>query len=254
MIVAGLDVGAQTIKAVILKDGAIVGQAKGLIGLNQRESVERVLAEAISQSRCSRDSIQRVVATGAAGERVSLTKEHITELVAAARGAIRCFPSARTIIDVGAEGARGARCDARGTVTDYVTNEKCAAGAGTFIEAMARALEVPLDRFGEISLTSSSKIPMNAQCVVFAESEVVSLIHAKTSKADIAKAVHDAVASRVSCMVRRIGVEKEVVLIGGVAHNPGFAESLKVALGAELLVPQNPEFISALGAALVAAA
>ena len=104
-----------------------------------------------------------------------------------------------------------------------------------------------------MSLRSTQSVPMNAQCTVFAESEVVSLLHAKTPKEDIARAVHDAIASRISSMVRRVGIEPEVALVGGVAHNVGFTDSLKRDLGMELLIPPDPEFVGAIGAALVAA-
>ena len=118
---------------------------------------------------------------------------------------------------------------------------------------MARALEVPLEEFGPLSLKSDKAVPMNAQCAVFAESEVVSLVHAKTSKPDIARAVLDAIASRIVSMVRKIGVEKDVVLIGGVAKNPGFVESMKRALETDIIVLEEPEHVGALGAALMAA-
>ena len=134
-------------------------------------------------------------------------------------------------------------------------NEKCAAGAGAFIEAMSRALEVDINMMGELSQKSTKKIPMNAQCTIFAESEVVSLIHQKTAKEDIIRAVHDAIADRNTSMVRQIGIEKEVALIGGVAKNLGFVDSMNRNLGFDLLVPNDPvspEFVTALGAAVVA--
>jgi benzoyl-CoA reductase subunit D len=146
------------------------------------------------------------------------------------------------------------KTDAEGKATDFAGNEKCAAGAGSFAEAMSRALQLTLKEFGEASLRSEKSIPMNAQCTVFAESEVVSLIHSATPKEDIAKAVLDAVASRVCAMVRRVGIEGEVVLIGGMGHNPGFVRSLKDAMGVDQVsLPELPEYVSAVGCALIAA-
>ena len=118
---------------------------------------------------------------------------------------------------------------------------------------MARALEVKVEDMGPMSLKSTNTIPMNAQCCVFAESEVVSLIHSKTSKDDIAKAIHDAIAGRISSMVLRIGVEKDVVLIGGVALNSGFQPPLEKELNTDIIVPEHPEYVGALGAALITA-
>jgi len=120
-------------------------------------------------------------------------------------------------------------------------------------EAMARALEVPLEKMGGLSLKSQNAVPMNAQCAIFAESEVVSLIHAKTPKEDIVRAVHDAIASRITSMVRRVGIEREVALVGGVARNVGFVKSMKDDLELEILIPEDPEFVGALGAAIAAA-
>ena len=139
-----------------------------------------------------------------------------------------------------------------GKVKDFVINERCAAGAGTFVETMARALEIEVEDMGSMSLKSTKTIPMNAQCAVFAESEVVSLIHSRVAKEDIARAIHDAMAGRIASMVLRVGVEKDVVLIGGVALNSGFLPPLQSELNTKLTVPEFPEYVGALGAALIA--
>ncbi len=156
--------------------------------------------------------------------------------------------------DVGAEAARAAKFDEKGSVQDFAINDKCAAGAGTFIEAMGRALETPLAEMGPLALISTNPIPMNAQCAIFAESEVVGLIHAKTEKKDISRAIHDAMASRIVSMMRRIGVSPDVVMVGGVAHNVGFVEALRRELAVDkIYIPDEPEFAAATGAAAVAA-
>jgi len=158
------------------------------------------------------------------------------------------------VADVGAEEGRAAKVDEKGNVVDFAMNEKCAAGAGAFIEAMSRALETPLEQLGPLALSSNKSIPMNAQCTIFAESEVVGLIHAKTEKKDISKAIHDAIAARIVSMVRRIGVNPDVVMIGGVAYNPGFVAALRRELGLEkVYIPDMPEYGAAVGAAAVAA-
>jgi benzoyl-CoA reductase subunit D len=142
----------------------------------------------------------------------------------------------------------------KGNAVDFAINEKCAAGAGAFIEAMARALEISLEEMGPLCLQSDKEIPMNAQCAIFAESEVVGLIHAKTSKPDISKAIHDAMASRIVSMIRRIGVNEDVVLLGGVGRNPGFVEAMRRELKLDKLhIPDEPEYGEAVGAAVVAA-
>jgi len=250
---AGIDMGAKTIKVVILKDGNVLARALAVSGFETRESAEEALNTALGKAGLTLKEVDRIVSTGAGRKEAPHTNDDITEVGAGARGIHFLFPSVRTLIDVGAEEGRGIKCSAEGKVLDFVVNEKCAAGAGSFTESMARALEVSLEEFGKMSLTSDKEIPMNAQCAVFAESEVVSLIHAKTPKADIAKAVHDAIASRVISMVRRVGVDKDIALIGGVAYNVGFVASLKHGLETDVILPENPEYIVALGAALAAA-
>jgi benzoyl-CoA reductase subunit D len=136
---------------------------------------------------------------------------------------------------------------------DFVVNERCAAGAGTFIEAMARALEVKLEEMGPLSLRAERASPINATCVIFGESDVVTLIHRQESKPEIARAIFDAMADRVSSMAYRLGINPDVVLVGGVAKDVGFAASLRRKLGIDVLIPEYPEFAGALGAALSAA-
>ena len=257
MITAGVDVGAKFAKVVILKDGQITARAKALVGLDLLKSASVVFETALKDAGISRSDIQRVVATGMGGNAI-LQKppinadQVVSVVVAGAAGAYQAVPTAKTVIDVGAEEGRGIKVEG-GKVRDFVINERCAAGAGTFIEAMARALEVKVEDLGPLSLKSMNTIPMNAQCCVFAESEVVSLIHSKISKEDISRAIHDAIAGRISSMILRIGVEKDVVLIGGCALNPGFIPPLEKELHSTIIVPEFPEYISALGAAVIAA-
>jgi len=252
-LVAGIDVGAKNVHAVLIKDGEPLARAVVASGFDQEESAERGLAEAASLGGVTRGDIAVIAATGAGRKALSFAKEQPTEIAADARGAFALFPSARTVIDVGADEARAIRLGPAGKVIDFAINEKCAAGAGAFVEAMSRALELPLEEFARVSLESSQTIPMNAQCTVFAESEVVSLIHANTPPADIARAVHDAMASRVSTMVRRIGIEDPVVLGGGTALNVGFVRSLSQALGGvEVHVLDDAPYLGAYGAALLA--
>ena len=250
MITAGIDMGAKTVKVVILKDNEILSRGIILGGFDQKASAEKVFNETLQKASLSRDNVEHVVATGAGKDVAPHANDQISMMGADALGGAFLFPSARTIIDVGAEEGRAVRCDEKGKMMDFVINERCAAGAGTFVEAMSRALEGKLEEMGPLSLKAERAVPMNAQCTIFAESEVVSLIHAKTSKADISRAIHDAIADRIASMTRRLGIQREVVLVGGVAKNAGFVESLKNALGVDLLVPEEPEFVGAIGAAL----
>jgi benzoyl-CoA reductase subunit D len=252
MITAGIDMGSKTVKVVILKDDKIIGKAVTLAGFEAKEAAEKAFATALKEAGISKDDIQAIVVTGAGRKNSPFSDREITEVGAGSKGATHLYPGARTVIDVGAEEGRAIRCGEGGKVIDFALNEKCAAGAGAFTESMSRALEVPIYELGALSLRSTNAIPMNAQCAVFAESEVVSLVHSKTPKEDIARAVHDAIASRIVSLARKVGFEPDVVLIGGVAYNKGFVDSLERALETKVIVPDNPEFIGAYGAALAA--
>lgn len=262
---AGIDMGSRTVKVVLLEELKVDGAPQLKWGIKKAHimfpedldmdvAADKAYGDALQSAGITREQVARVVATGAGRKQVKFAQEDVTDVSAGARGAVFMCPSARTVIDVGAEEGRGVKTAPDGKVVDFAGNEKSAAGAGAFAESMSRALQLSLKDFGEASLHSDKSIPMNAQCTVFAESEVVSLIHANTPKQDIAKAVLDAVASRVTAMARRVGIEEDVVLIGGMVHNPGFVQSLKNALGVEkVLLPEMPEYVAALGAALIAA-
>ncbi len=253
MITAGIDMGSKTIKVVVLRDAEIIGKSTTLAGFESRSAAEKAFAEALADAGITKDSVERIAATGAGRSSAPGAEREISEVGSDVRGAMRLYPAARTVIDVGAEEGRAIRCNEQGKIIDFALNEKCAAGAGAFTEAMSRALEVKIEELGKLSLTSQKAIPMNAQCAVFAESEVVSLLHAKVAREDIARAVHDAIASRIVSLARKVGFEPEVVLIGGVAYNMGFVDSLQRALGCNVTIPDDPEYVGAYGAALYAA-
>jgi benzoyl-CoA reductase subunit D len=253
MITAGIDMGAKNIKVVLVEDGKVKGKALVSAGLDAKVALETAYGAALKDAKVTKADIKHITATGSGREFVDFANDSVSDVTSAARGAVHLYPSARTVVDVGAEEGRGIRCDKNGKVMDFAVNEKCAAGAGAFTEAMARALEVKLEELGPLSLKSTKAVPMNAQCAVFAESEVVSLVHAKTPKADISKAIHDAIADRIISMVRKVGFEDDIVLIGGVAKNVGFVAAMKRDLNKDIKIPTDPEFVSAMGAALEAA-
>jgi benzoyl-CoA reductase subunit D len=265
MITAGIDMGSRSVKVVLIENAEVDGvpQLKYIVrktycmfpgDLDADVAADKAFDTVLDSAGLNRSQVDAVFATGAGRKMVNFATDSVTEMSAGAKGVAFFYPAARTIVDVGAEEGRGIKADGLGKAIDFAGNEKCAAGAGSFAETMSRALQLTLKEFGEASLRSDKSIPMNAQCTVFAESEVVSLIHSAVPKEDIAKAVLDAVASRVCAMVRRVGIEEDVVLIGGMVHNPGFVSSLKNAMGVnEIKLPDMPEYVSALGCALMAA-
>ena len=252
MITAGLDLGTQSVKVVLAKNGEMVARSKVFSGFDPAKSAEQALGEALKQAGLSNSDIAHVTATGSGMEMAANSNSTVSMMGADAKAGVHLFPNARTIIDVGAEEARAVKCDDNGIMMDFVVNERCAAGAGAFIEAMARALEVKLEDMGPLSLKAERASSINASCVIFGESDVVSLIHRQESKPEIARAIFDAMADRVSSMVHRLGVNPDVLLVGGVAKDIGFVSSLKRKLGVDILIPEYPEYVGAFGAALVA--
>jgi benzoyl-CoA reductase subunit D len=251
VITAGIDLGGKDVKVLLLNDGKTLAKEKAPGGFEQNRVAQELLVKAIKSAGIGREEIERTGVTGSGMKYAPAHEVEITEIGAAAKGASFLLPSARTVIDCGAEDARAMKCE-KGVAKDFVTNDKCAAGAGAFTESMARALDVSLEEFGKIALNSTKAVPINAQCAVFAESEVVSLINSKIAKEDISRAVNDALAERVSSLVKRIGVEKDVIVVGGLARNVGFVEGLKRGFRTDVFVPEDPEYVGALGAALAA--
>ena len=253
MIVVGIDCGAKNAKTVIMKDSQIIGKGIVLTGFDLKKAVEKSFKASLAAAGVSKADVYKIYGTGSGKNVIDIADERVNDIKAIARAANYFFPEARTVVDVGAEEGRAVRISENGNVADFAINEKCAAGAGVFIEAMGKALEVPPEEMGPLALTSDKVISMNAQCAVFAESDVVGLIHAKTRAADISKAIHEAMASRIVALVRRIGVNEKVVIVGGVGRNPGFLEAIKRKLKQDdILVPDEPEFGAAVGAAAVA--
>jgi benzoyl-CoA reductase subunit D len=249
MIVAGIDVGGENVHIVIKKDGQILGKVAGPTGIRKADAVEQLYHEALKKAGIAQKDVERVVATGSAAKRVAFANDIIPDAAADARGVNKLIPSARTVIDVGAEEGRAIKVGADGKVLDFAINEKCAAGTGTFVEAMSRALEVSVDEMSKITLQSTQTLSINAQCAVFGESEVVSLIHQKTPKPDIARAVMNAVAGRIASVARIVGLDEDVAMVGGLARNAGFVDSLKKSIEMNVLVPEDPDYVGALGAA-----
>jgi len=249
MITVGIDVGSKITKVVLLKDGKVAASVKKPSSL--RNAIDATIEEAAQQAEITRDQIDRFASTGVGAQGVKFADEQYTVVGSVAKGAAWLFPAGEMVIDVGAEESRIVKYNAEGQAVDFVTNEKCAAGAGSFVESVARALDLNnTAEMGPLSLDSSATIAVNGQCVVFAESEVVSLIHQGESAGDIAKAVYDSVAGRIRSMVMRIGMDGDVVVSGGVSHDVGFISSLKNSLEKDFLMPEEPIYIGALGAAL----
>lgn len=253
MFFAGIDVGSRYLKVVLINEAKnIFGKKSAVSGFDNNSIAKSLLSDVCDSLKVSIKDIERIGVTGSGKNTIDFGSKEYSEVLSAVKAVYFLNQEVRTIIEVGAEESRAIKINKEGKVIDIAVNEKCAAGTGTFVELMARTLEIGLKDFGELSLESEKRIPMNAQCIVFAESEVVSLIHSGTDRKDIARAIHDAIANRIASMARRVKIEPEVALVGGLGKNPGFVFSLKNTLELDnLFIPENPEFIGAFGSALL---
>ncbi|MDY6824119.1 MAG: acyl-CoA dehydratase activase [Thermodesulfobacteriota bacterium] len=255
MITAGCDIGSLSAKAVIMDNNTITGSAVIPAGTSPVDSATEVLAMALESAGHTREDIAAIVATGYGKEMIAFADHQESEIVCHAKGAVWNRPETRTVIDIGGQDAKAIRIDDTGSVTRYLYNDKCASGTGRFLEVMADAMGVALEEMGVLSEQSTEKVMISNQCVIFAETEVVSLINDGRAVPDIIKGLHNAMAGRVAAMALSIGVEDAVIMTGGVAKNPGLFAALATALKKPLTALDgiDPQINGALGAALIAA-
>ena len=253
MSVAGIDVGAVSAKAVVLREDKIAGSAILPTGYDVAKVAKEVGGLALAQAQLQMDDLRYVVGTGYGRRAIPFANEVITEITCHARGATSVIPEARTIIDIGGQDSKAIRVDAKGNVVDFIMNDKCAAGTGRFLEVMSRALELSIEEFSSLSRMGPNPCKISSTCTVFAESEIVSLRAENKSREDIIAGLYRSIASRVGAMVKQIGCEDVVVFTGGVAKNKALLRALEEEIGHRILVPGEPQIMGALGAALIAA-
>lgn len=254
MIVAGCDVGSLTAKAVIMDEDKIISHAVILAKTRPSESAEDVMDKALQNAGLSKNEIQFAVGTGYGKDHVPFVQRVESEISCHARSAWWNQPSVRTVIDIGGQDAKAIQLDETGKVIRYIYNDKCASGTGRFLEVMADAMEVDLQEMGDIGKQAKEKIKISNQCVIFAETEVVSLINEGKDVCDIVDALHRAMAGRVVSLARSIGVETDVIMTGGVAKNSGVFDALAESLNLPVkkLNGIDPQINGAVGAALFA--
>jgi benzoyl-CoA reductase subunit D len=252
MITAGLDVGNQSVKTVILGDGGVMGKSCIVIVKDVPSAAQEALDEALREAGVSRDEVEYIVTTGIGKEEVGFSDDTASDLSCHTRGAQYELPNARTVIDMGAENCRVSLCDEKGKLIDFAMNDKCASGTGVFLETIAKMMEVPLEELGPLSLQSDGEVSITTMCAVFAESEVVTEVHRGTPSKDIIKGCHDSIALRTTALLKRTGMEPDIVMTGGAAWNVGLVESIKRQINMDISVPPNPQISGALGAAIVA--
>ena len=238
-------------KVVILdRDEEIQARVVCPTGAEHRRLANKVMEQALEQASLPFNEISYVIATGYGRINVPFADRQITELTCHARGVVSLFPTVRIAIDIGGQDAKGLKIS-NGKLIDFVMNDRCAAGTGRFLEVIAATLGLKLEELGEISLKSTNKVKISSTCTIFAQQEVISRISEGTPLEDIVAGVHDAIASRVVKMVRRLKIEPDVVFTGGVAKNVGVVYAIKENLGCEVLVPEEPLLSGAIGAAIL---
>ena len=254
MVTSGIDVGHRTSKLVILNDRKIISQR---VMENSDESTviaERLLSSGLKEVDVRREDIDFTIATGAMGKGLKFVDMYRTSMACLARGVFDLFPEARTIIDLGGETCTVFKMGSGGVILDMQTNDKCAAGTGIFFEAMTKLLGVSIEEMGRLATEGTKNFEISSMCVVFAEQEVISHAHENPdiSAADLAASLHASIAARVAGLAKRLTVEKDVVLTGGCAKNPGYVKFMQEILKMEVKVPPDPQGIMAYGAALIA--
>ncbi len=255
MIVGGCDVGSATGKALIMRDGVIVSSTIIPATTRPERTAEMAMDEAVGKAGLpSRDELDYVIGTGYGRVRIPFANENISEITCHARGAFWLSPTIRTVIDIGGQDCKVMSINDAGKVLDFVMNDKCAAGTGRFLEAMARTLGIELQELSELSLRSQNPATITTQCSVFAESEVITLLNSGAEEADVAAGIHMSIARRVNSLARRAGITEEVTVTGGCAKNRGLIAGLEERLGVAIgSLPEDPQVVGALGAAVIAA-
>lgn len=249
----GCDAGSTYTKCVIIdENGKILAAVNKRSRINPVLSAKDALDEAVSQvdGLNSAEELTYLIGTGYGRNKVPFADENISEISCHAMGVHVTDPSVKAIIDIGGQDVKGIAIDTDGTVLNFAMNDKCAAGTGRFFESMARAFEMSLDEFSNLSLTAKNVIPITAQCAVFAESEVISLVGEGKPMEEIAAGIQLSVAKRCFVMAKKAGAADSVTLTGGCAKNEGLKKAIEKVLKINVVdLPTDPQLMGALGAA-----
>ena len=249
----GCDAGSTYTKCVIIdENGKILAAVTKRSRINPVLSAKDALDEAVSQvdGLTSAEELTYLIGTGYGRNKVPFADENISEISCHAMGVHVTDPSVKAIIDIGGQDVKGIAIDTDGTVFNFAMNDKCAAGTGRFFESMARAFEMSLDEFSNLSLTAKNVIPITAQCAVFAESEVISLVGEGKPMEEIAAGIQLSVAKRCFVMAKKAGAADSVTLTGGCAKNEGLKKAIEKVLKINVVdLPTDPQLMGALGAA-----
>ena len=246
---AGVDIGSTMTKVAIMGEG-LVASVIGPTGPEHRRLALKVMEEALAKARLSFPDLSYIIATGYGRINVPFADKQVTEITCHAKGVHSLLPTAKTVVDIGGQDSKGIKLK-NGKVASFVMNDKCAAGTGRFLEVIADALGVPLERLGELSLAAHKAATISNICTVFAEQEVVSQLANGEPVENLIAGIHEAIATRIYAMVSKLKIEPDVAITGGGAKNIGLVRALEARFGCRVLVPPEPLLTGAIGAALV---
>ena len=253
---AGIDAGSTYVKVVVLDENRQLCGTKTLAtGIDARETARDALELICTQQGISSETLQHITATGYSRRQIDIAANTVTEIKAHASGARLNSPEGTdigTIIDIGGQDSKAILLHPDGTVANFIMNDKCAAGTGRFLETIARIMEVPVTQVGPMALEADNPCQINSMCVVFAESEVISLLARRSKPADVVAGIHNAMAKRVASMVRNAGIQRDILLTGGGGLNAGLHAALEDELFCDIHIAKHPQLNGALGAALLA--
>ena len=254
MAVAGIDLGSQSTKAVILDGDRILAAVTLQTGESAEAEARQAMERALRQANLTLEDLQNVASTGAGRMHAPFAAMQYSTVSCLARGARHLFAQARTVVDAGAESSTAIRLSADGLVADVATNDKCAGGSGTFLDNMSQMLRISLADMGAASLNATKAESISSKCAVFAESEVISLVHRAppVPLPDIVAGIHEAMVDRLFALAQRVGMQPGVVMSGGVAKDIGVVRAMQDRCGLQVSVPDDPQILGALGAALLA--
>jgi len=248
----GIDIGSAYSKGVIIVDSELAAYHVIPSGANYQTAAETIKQELLRQLNLSQNDIADTVATGTGATNVPFASRQVSDIVCTARGINSVFPQARTAIEVAGQSTKAIRINEQGMVTNFTVSEKCAAGSGRFIEVIANVLRINLKDFGPLSLKSKQPVTFGTGCAVFGESEAITRVAAGIPKEDIAAGVNKALASKISSVVKKIKLEEPCAIFGGGALNTGLINIVEQEMNIKLLVPTQPQIVTALGAAVAA--
>ena len=253
IVTAGIDVGSVSSQAVVCVDGELYGFNSMRTGNNSPDSARNAIQGVLDKSGMKLEDIKYVVGTGYGRVNVPFAHKAITEIACHARGAnYMGGNSIRTILDMGGQDCKAIHCDEKGKVTNFLMNDKCAAGTGRGMEVISDLMQIPIAELGQRSFdVDEEPNAVSSVCVVFAKSEALGLLKAGYTKNKVIAAYCQAMAERVVSLLERIGVEKEFFITGGIAKNPGVVKRIEKILGIQAVQTKiDSQIAGALGAAL----